>query len=221
MCMWPEILIVRLYQRALYDFWFWDCLEGTEGYHEFTDGFNYVSALNVYLPKGIISGPPPNDHYYLWIYLCQEELHGNTDQINLVPTSFCERLRRSYLKDIVMDISDLIVFEMLLLFCDFFTDSVFTGVLSKVPGYYSSLETMLAHICTRHRSLPVHHWVTVALFPPFFCVLTFVNTLYTRWMRPLVCVSSQHFCRIGCRPSGGCMFILHPLWGLSSTHMNA
>ena len=46
------------------------------GYHEITYAFDEVSDMNNYVPKEIISGPSPNDHYCLWVYPCQEDLQG-------------------------------------------------------------------------------------------------------------------------------------------------
>ena len=70
---------------------------------------------------------------------------------------------------------------------------MFHGVSSDVTGYDSSLNIMSAHICTGHRCLPVRHWVYVAFFTPFLYVLKFGETLYARWIRPMLCVSLRRF----------------------------
>ena len=110
-----------------------------------------------------------------------------------------------------------ICFPTVIVFLWFSTHSVFTGVLSDVFGYDSSLLMMLSHICTGHIRLPVRHWVTVALFFLLFYVLNFHYLIggcnrCCAW----VCII---FCRIWCRPSVGCVFFFLPLWGSSSTRM--
>ena len=65
--------------------------------------------------------------------------------------------------------------------------------MSDVPGYESSIEMMSPHIFTVHRLLLVHHWVTVALLTPLFCVMEVGETFSDRWMQPLLFVSSWRF----------------------------
>ena len=55
----------RLYRCVVYDFYFWDCVEIMSVNHEITDAFSEISDLNPYVPKEIIAGPYPNDHYCL------------------------------------------------------------------------------------------------------------------------------------------------------------
>ena len=68
-----------------------------------------------------------------------------------------------------------------------------TGVLSYVTGYGCSLVMMSDHICTGSLCLPVRHWVTVSFLTPLFFVLDVGETLSSRWMIPLLCVSSSSF----------------------------
>ena len=72
------ILGTGLSWSIVYDFLFWDFAEGLSGYHEVNDDFAEVSDLNPYVPKERIARLPPNDHYFFWIYPCQEELHGKS-----------------------------------------------------------------------------------------------------------------------------------------------
>ena len=187
------ILGARLSLSVVYNFWFWYCAEVLSGYHEVTDNFYEVSDLNPYLPKEYISVPYPNDHYFLWIYPCQEEIHGKSwlegvgaylflwEPKALFPKVECFGYQRFGCH--------------LRCYCCFLfsTHTVFTGVSSDVPGYESSLEMILAHIYTRHRRFPVYHWVTVALLTPFFCVLKFGDTLSDRCMWTMLCMSLKNF----------------------------
>ena len=81
----------------------------------------------------------------------------------------------------------------MLFFFGFSTYTVFTGVSSDVPGCESSIEMMSAHNCTGHIYLYFFHWVTVVFLTLFLCVLKVGDNLSSRWMRPLMCVSSRCF----------------------------
>ena len=70
---------------------------------------------------------------------------------------------------------------------------MFTGVLSDVPGYESSIKMMLDHIYTRHRRLNVRNWDTVALSTPLLRVLKVGETFPARWMQLMLCVSLRIF----------------------------
>ena len=67
----PVRFDVGLFRSIVYDFCLWDCVEGMGVHHEVTDAFTEVADLNPYVPKELISGPSPNYHDRLQIYLCQ------------------------------------------------------------------------------------------------------------------------------------------------------
>ena len=76
-----------LYQSVVYDLCFLNCVEVFGGYHEVCDVFTEVTDLISYMTQKLIAEPSPNDHYCLWMYPCQEELHENTDQRERVTAS--------------------------------------------------------------------------------------------------------------------------------------
>lgn len=82
--------------------------------------------------------------------------------------------------EIILDLSDLFLILNVIFVLEFSIHTVFTGVSYDIPGYESSLVTMLEQICTGQRCLPVRYWVTVVFLTPFLCVQNIENTLSAR-----------------------------------------
>ena len=57
------ILDARLSQSVVYDYCFFNCVEGLGVHHEVTDAFTEFSDLNTYVSKERIYEPSPDDHY--------------------------------------------------------------------------------------------------------------------------------------------------------------
>ena len=114
-------------------------------------------------------------------YTCaSKRLTENIYRKEWVNNSLYDKPSCYYLKESVPDLIYLFSFDMLLFL--FYTHTVFTGVSSDVPGYDSNIDMMSSHICTRHESFPIRHWVTVAFLTPFFCVLKAGDIWYSMWM---------------------------------------
>ena len=118
---------------------------------------------------------------------------ANPDRSEWVPTSLCEKPRSYYPKESVPDPRNLIVIWDVIVVLWFPTHTVFTGVLSDVLGYYSSLLMISAQTCTSKRCLPVHYWITVAFLTPFLCVQNSRDTLSARCIQPLLCSRLRRF----------------------------
>ena len=103
-----------------------------------------------------------------------------------VPTSLCENMRWSSLKESIPNLIVLIFIWYVMLVLDFSTRTVLIGDSSDILEYNLSLVMILVHICTRQRCFPVCHWVNVALLTPFFCDCNIGYTFSANCTRPLL-----------------------------------
>ena len=70
------------------------------------------------------------------------------NQREWVPTYLCENPSNSSPKESVPDLRNLAFILYIIVVWWFYTYTVFTGVLSDVPGYESSIVMISAQICT-------------------------------------------------------------------------
>ena len=84
-------------------------VEGLIVGHEITDTFSEVYDLNPDVPEEIIYGTSTDDNDHLWAHSRYEELHGNTDWSEWVPTYLYGNPMSSSPKDIFPELIVMIV----------------------------------------------------------------------------------------------------------------
>ena len=130
----------------------------------------FMTWILIYLRNALLYHLPVIIFVY-WYTLVRKISMSNTYRREWVPIYLCKKERCSSLKGGVPDLINLIVIWYIIVVLWFSSHTVLTGLPPNVPGYESSLEMMLAHICTGHRRLDVLRRVTVAFLTPFLCVL--------------------------------------------------